>query len=550
MLYDMLRADTQQPCLKETVMRYKIALICIYFLCNTTLHTVDDLDTNKIIDEHTNQTFMFTRPISHSISMNQAGWNDFAYESHKLGTSFQTYVVYAQSFENLTGREYFSFDHKHILSIRGGTDPTEFDLTPKGFIPKDPTQDQITTPSFNRDILGQWLNYNDVETATFSFEPRQRQAAGIIEFSQDLSKVSEADLFKSWYFSVRVPITYVSNNIGFRTDNSDVTLNALSNNNFLYNNVSTCSISSTRPSNAQFTLGTKYLNENDLQVITGMGVVVPLVEQRTGRYLFEPIHGFNAHFGFPTQLLVQFPLLVSDDIAHSRVCFFLSLENIFLARNKQMRTYDLKGKPYSRYLKLLDIHSNSIVPAMNVLTLRSRVEPFNMFNSAMGFRVKFHDCLGEIGYELWAHGTENVSVENKFEAEWQDDRYGIAFINEEGKLASIDDSNMIEELPVGQTGMTASKSTINYVASPDGISACCPTPTFTQQNKYITLQDLDLNSAAARSTITHKVYMSVTLGERGDKRDFFANLGIYIEAAQNNAALSMWGGWAKFGITF
>ncbi len=523
-------------------MKYKIAFMSLCIFYNATLLS---------FDEHTGQMFMFTRPISNSISIHQAAWTDFAYEKHKLGSGIQVYPIYAQSFENLTSPEYFLFDHKRELTIRGGDAPSVFTLYPTGYKAETPDQDHITTQSFNRDILGQWLNENEVENSSYTFNPSQRQAGGVIEFNQDLKKFIDTSLLELWYVSVKLPITYVSNNIGFSGDAK--ALQALSNNNFQYINVSACDISFTRPTNLQIMIGSKYLNENELQIISSMGVIVPLVEQNSNRFLFEPIQGFNSHFAFHSQMLLQFPLLRSDDLAHSSVCYFLSFENTFLARNKQLRTYDLKGKPYSRYLKVLDIHKNEIVPAMNVLTLRSRVEPFNIFNGATGFRVKFDDHMGEIGYELWAHGTEVVTVENKFESDWQDDRYGIALINEDGVLSFIDPvDGVLKPIPAGQPGQTASNSTINHVGTPDGLISCCSPDglIFTQKNKYITLEDLDILSAAARSAITHRAYATITLGQKGKHRDFFANLGLYIEASQNNAALSMWGGWAKFGITF
>ena len=307
----------------------------------------------------------------------------------------------------------------------------------------------------------------------------------------------------------------------------------------------------TRPTNLQLVLGTNYLSKNDTQVITGAGVIFPLVEQNNNRCLFQPIQGFNGHFAFNSQLFFQIPLLEKNDLAQSRVCLFLDIDNSFLFRRSQFRTYDLKGKPYSRYMKLLDIQTNSIVPATNALTLKTRVEPFNVFNMATGFRLKFCQVIAELGYELWAHGTEVLKLETEFEQDWQDDRYGIAFINDTGQLAYIDSgTGLIEPLEPGQTGQTASKSSINHVATPDGSVTCCSELIFSQKNKYIKQQDLDMQSAAARSSMTHRVYLTIGGGQKYSTRECFANLGIYLEAAQNNAALSVWGVWAKLGLTF
>jgi hypothetical protein len=206
-------------------------------------------------------------------------------------------------------------------------------------------------------------------------------------------------------------------------------------------------------------------------------------------------------------------------------------------------------------MQLLDSYTNELIPAMNALTIRSRVEPYNITNFMTGFRFAHHSCYGEIGYELWAHGTERVTPEPKIghPVGWFDNyRYGIAFINVNGDLAKIDpDSGDVIAINTSiDQGQTASNSTINYVSAPDGVYGCCPSPNFTPENAYITLNDLEIYTPGARSTITHRGFFSVGLGQDGKKRNYFVNFGAYIEAAQNNAALNFWGGWLKGGFTF
>tara|TARA_Y100000588_G_C14274502_1_gene933810 strand:- start:3901 stop:5469 length:1569 start_codon:yes stop_codon:yes gene_type:complete len=508
----------------------------------------------SIITEHTNKTFMLTRNIFNSIGMQQASWYDFGYKPHQLGSALQISMTYGQSFENKTSPEYFLFDHKKELSIKGGTNPSEFTLTARGWSPKNPMQDEITTKSFNRDILGQWFDAPEVIESTFTVKPFQRQASGVIEFNQDLKEIVGSPAADLWYLGIKLPITYVSNELGLQGDQRAI--DALTNNNFSYANFSQCEMNLIRLSNIQLTMGTKYLNDRDTHIITGFGVSIPFVEQNSNIYLFEPLNGYNAHFGLTSLALFQFPVLRKHANSHSRVCFFLEFENNFLARNHQYRTYDLVDKPYSRYMKLLDRKTNSVLPATNVLTIRSRVEPFNIFDMATGFRFKYGASTGEIGYELWAHSSEVVTPEP--ELPWDDNRYGIAFIDQDGDLAKVIENPMmanqyiIEKIDTNtETGRTASNSTINFVAPPDGEVTCCGTTfTFAPRNKYISLHDLDIISAGAGSAITHRAYATIGVGQKGKTRDFFANIGLYIEASQNNAALSFWGGWAKMGINF
>ena len=67
---------------------------------------------------------------------------------------------------------------------------------------------------------------------------------------------------------------------------------------------------------------------------------------------------------------------------------------------------------------------------------------------------------------------------------------------------------------------------------------------------YIQARDLDLNSAGAASAITHRLFASANIANRSSRLYTFATVGGFIEVSQNNSALSKWGGWVKFGISF
>ncbi len=495
---------------------------------------------------------MLTRSVFDSIGINQSSWNNFAYtyQPPKKGFVFQMYPIYGQSYDNLENPSYFLFNGKDELVVAAGTPSNNF-TTPGQPRVIDPTQGQYTVPSFNRDILGQWIGITDTHGSTFTLQPRQRQACVMLEFLQDFKPLFQSCFFHNWFIDIQVPITWMENNIGFR--GKPEVAKAFSQPNFQFAKILKGCHSSTRVTQAQVSIGTKYITEEDVQVVCTTGIIFPLVEQDCNGALFLPIQGFNSHFVLNSTALFQFPICKKSDFAISRILFFFDFSNNFLMRNHQLRTYDLKHKPYSRYMIFYDRHKNETVPAMNVLTLRSRVEPFNIVNLATGFRFKFRDSMGEMGYELWAHGSEVLTPEPKpghHKYVWHEGRYGIAFINQDGVLAKLDAGGAVVPLGPDELGQTASKSTINFVAAPDGQADCCPGPTFVQENKYIDIRDLDRFSGGMRPTITHRGFASVGYGCKGELRDYFANLGLFIEASQNNAALCLWGGWAKAGFAF
>lgn len=542
-------------------MKYiKSAVLCA-FIAHTTIAPLDD---------YTNHTYMFVRPIFDSVGVQQASWHDIVFNKQKHGAAFQIYTILEQSYPNLNNPAYFLFNGLNQLTITAGTTST-FQMpgtspavTPPQVNPSSAAQGQMYVQSFGRDILGQWVGINALTAApsssaaagvNFTVKPTQSQACILAEFSQDLHKIMNVSIFENWFINVAAPVTWIQSNLGVAGDQSAI--DAMNSQNFTFVKMSPGEMDSVRLTQVAVSLGTRYMGEPDMHVISTTGVIIPLVEQDCNSSVFQPVQGFNAHFGFDTNAFFQFPICQRHEYSNSKILFFFDLHNTFLARNHQLRTYDIRHKPFSRYMLLYDRATNETIPAMNALTIRSRVEPFMLTNFATGFRLKYKDSIGEIGYELWAHGAEVVTPEPKGEfheggcGDWTEDRFGIAFINTAGVLAKINNTTgAVEALGPTEIGQTASNSTINYVAPPDGQSSCCPTPTFTQQNVYLRLIDLDRLSCAAQPTITHRAYASVGFGGKGATRDCFANFGLFIEASQNNAALCFWGGWIKAGMTF
>jgi hypothetical protein len=529
-----------------------------------------DAYNSNLINDFTNQSFFFPRPIYDSVEIDLAHWYNTMFHKQKNGFATQVIGIYGQSYDNLFGPAYFLFDFKNQITISAGTASIFTPLTASStavqsgstttttssststFVVKNGQVGQINVPSANRDVLGQWVGINSDQNLHLTLNPQQQQGCIFFEVSQDVNRILDNPIFENWFVNFSMPITWIKNNLGVAGDQAAI--DAFSQRAFKYVKMSPGDMTSAQISQATISLGTRYMSEGDIQIMTTSGVIIPLSEQPCGGSLFEPIQGFNSHFAFDFLVHFQFPIIQMEHNP-SRILFFLDLHNNFLSRNHQLRTYDIKNKPFSRYMKFYDSYTNEIVPAMNALTIRSRVEPYNIVNFATGFRFAHHSCFGEIGYELWAHGNERVTPEPVITHQigwWDDQRYGIAFINTDGELAKInpETGNVVALNPNEELGQTASHSTINYVATPDGFYECCPSPSFTAENKYLNITDLSIYTPASRSTITHRGFFSVGLGHDGKRRNYFVNLGAFIEAPQNNAALNLWGGWLKAGLTF
>lgn len=474
-----------------------LSMICISFMVST-------------IDQYTNQTFMYPKEIFGSFGMEQASWHNIVYNKYSHGVALQAYVYGQTSIFKDTGAQYFSFDHLDQLTVQSGT------------------AENYDQETFTRNILGAWLGIEESAdfTGAYSITPQQSQVGATFAFSQDLSKYLDVAYLRNSAFTLSIPVVRIKNQLVFQ--GSDVILNALQGANYstmgmlepwqyliLNNEVQ----EATKVTNMKIQFHSKYESDDDVQIATTTFLILPFVQSVSNEVLFQPAFGYNGHVVWGSGVTFQFPLLRSEDQL-TRICFYTGLENKFLFGNNQYRTVEIAKNPYSRYMPLYDRYTNRIVPGVNIFTKNCYVEPFNLINFIAGLRYKYGQSIGEIGYELWGHDTERITINTT--DTWQENRYGIANINENGQL---------------QTPQTASKSTINYVV-PD------------TENTYIKAKDLTLLTAAARAALIHRAYMTIGLGKKSGTIDGFFNLGLFIEVVQNNAAFSNWGGFIKGGATF
>ena len=273
----------------------------------------------------------------------------------------------------------------------------------------------------------------------------------------------------------------------------------------------------------RFKLGTELIFRDDFQVNVHSYVLIPLAQKQDNTQLFEAIRGFNGHLGFGSVVNFQIPITCRDSCYS--IAFYLDLENVFLFENRQFRSLEILGKPWSRFLLLNSKDGVPNIPAINVLTQQMKVHPYNFLDLSTGFRFKNGMLDAEVGYGLWAHGTEKLKFRRKFPA-----IYGIAA--KPGDLTK-------EGLPA-----TASRSTISHLAETDKDT----------DGNFIFVpiheNELDFCSGASRETLVHRFNVALGLSQRGDCSNGFFGVGAYGEFPQNNAALVQWGFWAKFGAAF
>jgi len=463
--------------------------------------------------ERESQTFMWTRQAYRNIGAQQFIWHNYLNDQglccDPMLSSVQVLGIYQQSTSTDAQARYFLFNNKNTLIVKG----------------------DHGVNSFDRDIRAEWLNLPRAFAGTFSLNPQQKQAAVWFEFKQDLKKCFNNSFFDPLWIDISMPVQMIENNIGLEdmtTTTVDLSMarfksieEAFVQCDWKYAKIRKGNHRKTTVAELMFKLGASFLHEDGFEVDYYGLFVFPTHGAVSPEFLFDPFIGNNRHFGFGTGVLFQLP------ITRSHICcgfpaFFFMIENIMFLRNEQKRTLDLKNKPWSRYLLLANKKDPLLkkVPAMNVTTVKVKAEPFNFVDLSTGLRWVSDVFEAEMGFDLWAHGNQELKLRKPFTED-----FGIAGTG----------TTMVKGLTVCAT---ASESTIACLAPNDA--------EFTP----IRERDLDLLSGAARSAVTYRVHIAAGTKVEGCTLDGFFGGGGHYEVSQDNSVLRNWQVWAKMGFNF
>lgn len=500
----------------------KIAFLRTFFLIAL---LITPMFCNALIN-HSAHTFMFTKPLTSNLSIEQAGWSNVLYKKQMKGAAFQAYGIFETSIINGPLQSYFLFDNKQELVVQYGADPGG----------GTPVAGDYNVLSGERDILAQWLGLSNenFDEESYTFQPAQTQYGMALEYNHDVKHFINMGSMQNLTAGIMMPLVYTQNSLNYNgSEELRSALNGVSEGqSFQLIPEADQSFDRFQAAFVMPYVATKYRNDSDIQIATKTFLILPISKPVNNEYIFSPQLEYNGHALLGSQVTFQIPLFKKAEDSSARIAMFIYLENKFPFENTQYRTFDLYYKPFSRYLKIYDNVLNQALPGVTAFTRKCKVNPYNLINFMTGLRVFYHDSCAEFGYELWGHGQENVEIDSS--NAWQENRYGICLIDAAG---------------VPQLGKTASTSTINYVGPQDEIPNALGTA-MVNSPVYISTDQLDLNSAGAASAITHRLFASANIANRSSRLYTFATVGGFIEVSQNNSALSKWGCWAKFGISF
>lgn len=263
-----------------------------------------------------------------------------------------------------------------------------------------------------------------------------------------------------------------------------------------------------------------------------IGLVIPVGKKPTAEFVFEPVVGQH-QFGVMGGAAFGAQIYSCED---RTVRLEVEYNGRYLFSDTQMRSFDLKNKPWSRYQMVYLAPGTDVdFPAtegINIFTQPMKVTGrfAHILNTA--FVAEYCDIQCEVGYNVWARQAEKVRLKRA----WQEGP-GLVCVTVAPTIMG-----QFAEIILGADQISRD-DTIGEVFSPDGVG----TP-FTNLTR-IKESDLDLATAAHPAALSQTVYATCGYSWDCDGYPMIAALGASYEMSGINTALNRWMVWCKCGIS-
>lgn len=438
-------------------------------------------------------------------------------------------------------------DQSRLSAFFGPSCKPQFTVN-TGNDPGSPEVRDITAENLNIFLKDSSRNHSVFES-TFCLDPEQTVIGLGLTFKKTFYELCDGQWF---WFELSTPLTHVKNRMciheNIQSDGELISVDsfgsvseAFADPTWLYGRIDPCcQYTETKFADLEMKLGYEWLNNDCCFFESYIGALVPTGNRATGRLLFEPIVGHNRHPGVMCGSTGIFEWWHSE-CCDSYAQFAIDWNSLYLFERVETRSFDLKNKPWSRYMPVyynkeqaeqayqLSTQERSAdaillhTPGINVFTQPLCVKPkfSHTFNSAFIFNCR-KDCCelqAEVGYNAFFRSAECV----KLACCWQE---GPA-------LRSIAGEGKTNSLQTIDKPITKADSDIN------------------DYNKnIITQNDLDLSSAAHPAVLSHTIYGSAGCRRNHYKFPTLMGIGFSYEFADDNAAADRWTAWLKGGISF
>ena len=440
--------------------------------------------------------------------------------------------------------QYFMFDCKQRLRISGALPST----------PEEQADINIIANQLNIFTQGDSNSSITPFESFIEFNPHYSFAGFGFTYKQEFAYREDG---RSFWFLVSAPLTSVKTSMdlteqvisdggGINTSVPGAVPNAtqaFQQSAWKFGLIEPCSKTKTKLGDITLLVGYEIIRHELCRADGYFGVIIPTGNKVRGINVFEPIVGHNHHAGLLTGSSGTLILWECDNRSLS---FELDGHVQFLFAKCETRSFDLKNKPWSRYMQVYanqaqaeearneflagnsDLALSIGTPGINVFTKPLRVDPGFAYINNMALVYNDCDWQLEVGYNFYARQAECVELSRP----WQTGPALKSFLLGAGNTDSVQF--------IG-----------NNLDNNNSVPFLNPLTNAVQYDQnLIQATDLDLQSAAHPATLSNTVYGSASY--RWDEREhpaFLAAGGSY-EFQNDNTTMNRWMVWVKTGVSF
>jgi hypothetical protein len=314
---------------------------------------------------------------------------------------------------------------------------------------------------------------------------------------------------------------------------------------------SNSSMKKTGLADIEFKVGYEWLQHEPAHMESYLGIIIPTGNRNEGEFIFEPIVGRGKYFGVMFGSCLGLEIWNSED-GDKNIRYELANHTELLFKRDQVRSFDLKNRPWSRYLPVyisqeqateattLDtaLHrQNFATPGINVFTQEVKVTPGLTHDINTAFVFTCRRFQGEVGYNFLAKRAENVELA----CPWKSDVALKHFLGngQTNPIRTINGSPFYEQRVTNLDNPLATALVL------------IPVPLADYETVVIQATDLDLNTAATPAILTNTLYATVGFHLYEREYPLFGNVGGSFTFSKNNdAAPRRWVIWTKMGVSF
>jgi hypothetical protein len=484
----------------------------------------------------TNKTHYQPRPANVNLAMERTTWHTqinkkIVKEDDKFGASLQAVGFYEASTNGNGMGKYFGFAGRRDLTVGAASSTVD------GRIDR-------------RNLLAMPATFGSVLAGTLALDFTYNQGGIRLDYFQDLDGI-----LKGLYFHVNTPIVWsqTKSSIGLSSSTTQTAYGTAfpaqrSVADYFSGNITQTGESTqaalayakingnkskTSLADIDLKLGWNFWETEKHHAGINIAVTFPTGAKAKAVELFEPLGGSNGgHWGLGAGLDVAFQAW-NDEEQNLEFEFVLNYRYLFSAKDTRTLGYRTSAtatpENWGQYFLVAQVATAGygVEPFANISTGRVNVKAGSQVDFLAGLTYNNGGFSFDLGYELYAR--ENEKVTRKFD------------IQATTGLAGNDYS-------AGTAGTTA--FTREYIPS----SAVKIYQTYaggqSATGTYLTNDNLATSVAETPSQFTNKIYAGLGYCWNEWETPLMLGLGGEYEFASTTKALSMWGIWAKIGISF